>query len=96
MLPSLFEPAESGKAQTATPAVVQQGLINLRKLRAKVDLKVFPVLDSLIDWIQTFNAINSGRRPLTDLEPKRKRFIESLQKVSADRALMEKMLHEGI
>jgi hypothetical protein len=96
MLPTLFEPAQSGKPQNVTPVVVQKGLVSLRKLRTRVDPKVFPLLESMIDYVQTLNAINSGSRSLDDLEPKRQRLLDALSRLQTDRALMEKMLHEGI
>ena len=96
MLPTHVEPAQAGRPQSVTPGVVQKGWVSLRKLRTRVDPKVFPLLESMIDYVQTLNAINSGSRPLDDLEPKRQRFLDALGRLQTDRALMEKMLHEGI
>ena len=95
-LPVLFEQAQSGVRQSVTPTVVQEGMINLRKLRSRVDPKVLPLVDAMNDFIWTLNAINSGRRNPLELESKRQHILDALTKLNADRALMEEMLHEGV
>ena len=93
-LPAIFD-GKAG-AEPTLPKVVDSGLVNLRKLRSRVDAKVLPCLDAMVDFIQTINAINAGRRDAEDLEPKRQKLLDALSRLQTDRALMEKMLHEGI
>ena len=76
MLPSLFEPAQPGRSRNVTPLVIQQGLISLRKLRTRVDPKIYPMLDAMIEYVQMVDAVNNGKRTPEDLEPRRKRLVD--------------------
>jgi len=75
---------------------VDAGLTNLRKIRGKVNPKVQPFVDSMIGFIQASAAANTGRGNPRALEARRQQVYEALSQLQTDRALMEKMLHEGI
>jgi hypothetical protein len=75
---------------------VEAGLTNLVHLRGKVDPKVLPFVDSMIGFIQASAAANTGRGNPRTLENRRQQVYEALSGLQTDRALMEKMLHEGI
>jgi hypothetical protein len=75
---------------------VEAGLTNLVHIRGKVDPKVLPFVDSMIAFIQVSAAANTGRGNPRALEARRQQVYEALSQLQTDRALMEKMLHEGI
>jgi hypothetical protein len=75
---------------------VDAGLINLRKIRVKVDPKVLPFLDSMIGFIQASAAANTGRGNPRALDARRQQVYDALSGLQTDRAVMEKMLHEGV
>jgi hypothetical protein len=87
--------ADQRMARQSAPAV-DAGLINLRKIRGRVDPKVLPFVDSMIAFIQASAAANSGRGQPRNLEARRQQVYDALSTLQTDRALMEKMLHEGI
>ena len=96
MMPMLFDTRQPGRPTNLSPLMIQQGLVSLRKLRARVDPKIYPTLDAMIEYVQMVDAVNNGKRTPEDLEPRRRRLVDSLNRLQTDRALMEKMLHEGI
>jgi len=75
---------------------VDAGLINLRKIRGKVDPKVLPFVDSMIGFIQASAAANNGRGNPRALEARRQQVYEALSGLQTDRTVMEKLLHEGV
>ena len=87
--------ADQRIARQSAPAV-DAGLINLRKIRGRVDPKVLPFVDSMIAFIQTSAAANNGRGNPRALEARRQQVYEALSQLQTDRTLMEKMLHEGV
>ena len=75
---------------------VDAGLLNLRKIRVKCDPKVLPFLDSMIGFIQASAAAGNGRGNPRALDARRQQVFDALAGLQTDRAVMEKMLHEGV
>ena len=96
-MPDVFFQLWADKRMARQSSVaVDAGLINLRKIRVKVDPKVLPLLDSMIGFIQASAAANNGRGNPRALETRRQAVFDALAGLQTDRAVMEKMLHEGI
>jgi hypothetical protein len=87
--------ADQRIARQSSPAV-DAGLTSLRKIRGKVDPKVQPFLEAMIGFIQASAAANTGRGNPRAIEARRQQVYDALSTLQTDRALMEKMLHEGI
>jgi hypothetical protein len=94
-MPDVFSSSDKRMARQSSVAV-DAGLINLRKLRVKCDPKVLPLVDSMIGFIQASAAANTGRGNPRALESRRQAVYDALSGLQTDRALMEKMLHEGV
>jgi len=94
--PTIFDRAKQLDPKSVTPAVVHAGLRNLRKIKGKADPKALPLIDALIDFVDTANAIETRKKPPQALDPKRQAVLDAMTKLNTDRALMEKMLREGV
>jgi len=85
-----------GAAGTIPKKSAQDSLVDLFKLRPKVDPSVLPLVDALSNYLTAFISYDDGHAIIADLQKRRDDVLYAMRKLETDTALMQKMLKEGI
>jgi hypothetical protein len=94
---SLFNHGKVGRGKRAlTPAAVQEGLKRLEKVRRISDPAIIPMVDAWMGFIKALNDAETGKGSAQVLESKRQAVLDAMERVKADRDLMEKTMREGV
>jgi hypothetical protein len=78
------------------PAAVNLALREFRQLRPISDTRIQPFVDACVALIQVRSDYDAGAGSRDDVLEKYRIFSDEYDKLHADRALMEQMLHEFI
>jgi len=82
--------------QHLMPAAVDKAIVQLRRLRPISDTRIQPFVDSCMELIQARSDYDVGAGSHETLMEKYQAYSDEFDKLRGDRALMEKMLHEGV
>ena len=96
MAPTLLEHAKAKEKSPVAPQVVKDGIRQLDKVRRLAAPETIPFVNAWTDFIKGVNDVQTGLAPPQTLEKKLQRVDDEMAKLSTNRDLMEKMLHEGI
>jgi hypothetical protein len=96
VIPVLTEKDVATGTQHLMPAAVNTAIRKLNYLRPRADIRVQPFVDSCIELIQARNDYDTGTISHDQLMLKLRAYTDEFDKLQDDRALMEKMLHEGV
>jgi hypothetical protein len=95
VIPVLTDKDIATGTQHLMPAVVDAALTKLKRLRPISDIRVQPFVDSCIELIQARSGYDVGAESRESLMEKYQAYSDEFNKLKGDRALMEKMMHEG-
>jgi hypothetical protein len=94
MLPSLFD--RKPNLTLGSPAVVQEGLKKIQKLRWYANPQFLPYVNAVQDLMLAMKDAQGQRIPPAVLKAKAQAVLDERDKLDINRDLMEKMQHEGI
>jgi len=96
VIPVLTDKDVATGTQHLMPAAVDKAISALRRLRPISDVRIQPFVDSCIELIQARSDYDVGAGSHEALMEKYQAYSDEFDKLRGDRALMEKMLHEGV
>ncbi|MGD0461229.1 MAG: S16 family serine protease [Tepidisphaeraceae bacterium] len=96
VIPMLTDRDVATGTQHLMPAAVDRAIRELRRLRPISDLRIQPFVDACIELIQARSDYDVGAGSHEALMESFRVYRDELDKLQADRALREKMLHEGV
>jgi hypothetical protein len=96
VIPVLTDKDVATGTQHLMPAAVDKAIGALRRLRPISDVRIQPFVDSCIELIQARSDYDVGAGSHETLMEKYRAYSDEFDKLRGDRALMEKMLHEGV
>jgi hypothetical protein len=96
VIPVLTDKNFATGTQHLIPAAVDVALVKLRHLRPISDVRIQPFVDCCIELIQARSSYDVGAASHETLMEKYQAYSDAYDKLQGDRALMEKMLHEGV
>jgi hypothetical protein len=96
VIPVLTDKDVATGTQHLMPAAVDKAISALRRLRPISDVRIQPFVDSCIELIQARSDYDVGAGSHETLMEKYRAYSDEFDKLREDRALMEKMLHEGV
>jgi hypothetical protein len=96
VIPVLTDKDVATGTQHLMPAAVDKAISALRRLRPISDVRIQPFVDSCIELIQARSDYDVGAGTHEALMEKYRAYSDEYDKLREDRALMEKMLHEGV
>ena len=80
MLDILLERAKSDQQHQVHSAVIQSGLSSLRKLRPIADIKVRPLIDAWVSFIQAWDYFEQGAGSAYSVETQRQSLLNEMTK----------------
>jgi hypothetical protein len=96
VIPVLTDKEVATGTQHLMPAAVDKAIVALRRLRPISDTRIQPFVDSCMELIQARSDYDVGAGSHETLMEKYQAYSDEFDKLRGDRALMEKMLHEGV
>jgi hypothetical protein len=96
VIPVLTDNNVATGTQHLMPAAVDAAIMKLKQLRPICDLRIQPFVDSCIELIHARSDYDVGAESRDEVMEKYQTYSDEYDKLQGDRALMEKMLHEGV
>ena len=96
VIPVLTDKDIATGTQHLMPAAVNAAIMKLKHLRPISDIRIQPFIDSCMELIQARSDYDVGAASHETLMEKYQAYSDEFDKLRGDRALMEKMLHEGV
>jgi hypothetical protein len=96
VIPVLTDNTVATGTQHLMPAAVDAAIMKLRHLRPICDIRIQQFVDSCIELIQARRDYDVGAESREAVMEKYQAYSDEFDKLHGDRALMEKMLHEGV
>jgi len=96
VIPVLTDKDVATGTQHLMPAAVEAALAKLKHLRPISDIRIQPFIDSCMELIQARSSYDAGAESREGVMEKYQAYSDEYDKLKGDRALTEKMLHEGV